>query len=98
MPRNFNLRALGAKLPKLSPGTPRDAKTMLRAVLGTLLAANLIAAFFVVRPPGGSPQDLEQQLRSLQSQIQQRRTSLGMIRAVSSKVDKGRAEGASFMK
>ena len=96
MPRNFDLRALAARIP--APAFARDTRSLLRGVIGALLALNLIAAFFIVRPPGGSPQDLEQQLRSLQSQIQQKRTSLGAIRTVSSKVEKGREEGNKFMK
>jgi hypothetical protein len=95
MPRNFSLSKLTDRLPK--PAFTRDAKSLARTILGSLVALNLIAAFFVVRPLGGSPQDLEEQLRALRSQIQQRRTSLGALRTVSSKVDKGRTEGNTFM-
>jgi type IV pilus assembly protein PilO len=92
MPKNYNIRAL------FSAGSIRDPKAVLRAVLGVLLAANLIAAFFIWRPLGGSPQDLEEQLRALQNQVKQRRAALDIIRTVSSKVEKGRSEGSAFMK
>jgi hypothetical protein len=92
MPRKFDPGALGARLQ-----LGRDPKSVARIALGILLAANLIAAFFVFRPWGGSPEDLNQQLRALQAQVQQRRASLNLIRTVSSKVDKGRAEGTNFM-
>ena len=43
----------------------REPQTFVRAVLGVLLAANLIAAGLVLFPPGGSAEDLERQRASL---------------------------------
>ena len=44
-----------------------------RIVLGVLLVLNLVGAGLVVYPPGGSAEDLENQLSALQSQLVQKR-------------------------
>jgi hypothetical protein len=76
----------------------RGPKALVRAVLGVLVAANLAATLMVFKPLGGSPQDLRQQLAALRGQIRQRQAGLAALRTVSSKVEKGRAEGDAFLK
>lgn len=98
MPRNFNIGALRTKLPRLKPRLGRYPNVVVRVVLGVLLAANLIAAAIVIKPWGGTPEDLERQLRALQTQVQQKRTAVATLRTVSSKVEKGRTEGDAFLK
>lgn len=78
-------------------GQFRNPKMVLRAALGVLVAANLVAAGFVMFPPGGSAEDLRQQLASLQSQIQSRQVVLERTRQHASAVEKGRAEGDEFL-
>ncbi len=101
MLRNFNfaagLSALRAHLPVLGRGAARDSKTLLRVALGLLLVANLAAAILIFHPMGGSPQDMDEQLRSLRTQLQQRQSGLTTLRRVAAKVGKGRDEGAAFM-
>ena len=46
----------------------REPQFILRVIVGVLLAANLIAAGILLFPPGGSAEDLEKQLASLQAQ------------------------------
>ncbi len=75
----------------------RNPKVVLRGALGVLVAANLVAAGFVMFPPGGSAEDLRQQLASLQSQIQSRQVVLERTRQHASAVEKGRAEGDEFL-
>jgi type IV pilus assembly protein PilO len=70
---------------------------VLRAVLGVLLVANLIAAGLILFPPGGSAEDLEHQLASLQSQIQSRQVVLERTRQHATEVEKGRAQGDQFL-
>ncbi len=43
----------------------RNPRIVIRVVLGLLLAANLVAALFVVKPWTGSAADLERQAASL---------------------------------
>ena len=57
MLKNFNL----PERLKLPSNFTRDPRIVARAVLGVLLAANLIAAFAVFRPLGGSAEELDSQ-------------------------------------
>jgi Tfp pilus assembly protein PilO len=75
----------------------RDPKVVLRAILGALLGANLVAAGLVLFPPGGSAEDLERQLASLQSQIQSRQVVLERTRRHTDEVEKGRMQGDEFL-
>ena len=87
MPRNFSLNVR-------RPSNPRSA---IRLVLGMLAAANLVAGYFVLRPLGGSPQELRQQVADLRTQIRQQQGALDRTRLLASKIDIGRGEGDKFM-
>jgi Tfp pilus assembly protein PilO len=87
MPRNFKLG-----LPAI-----RDRRGVLRAAVYALLAANLIAAFFIVRPWGGSAEDLEQQLLVQRQQVKQRQGAIERLRLLVAKAEKARAEGDRFL-
>ena len=87
MPRNFSLKAVG-------PGNPRS---VIRLVLGVLAAANLVAGYFVLRPPGGSSQELRQQATEMTTQIRQQQGTLDRTRLLSGKIEIGRGEGDRFM-
>ncbi|MGH9627256.1 MAG: hypothetical protein ACRD7E_02665 [Bryobacteraceae bacterium] len=82
---------------KLQAGLARDPRVVARVVLGALLVANLIAAFAVFRPFGGSVEELENRITSLQQQVQQRQASLQRVRLLVSKIEKGRAAGDQFL-
>jgi type IV pilus assembly protein PilO len=68
-----------------------------RVLLGVLLAANLIAAGILLFPPGGSAEDLERELASLQSQATTKRALLEKTRQHVAAVELGRAEGDQFL-
>jgi Tfp pilus assembly protein PilO len=68
-----------------------------RVALYILLGANLIAAYFLLRPLGGSPQELEAQAADLQAQVAQKSALLKLSRANVRKVELGRTEGDRFM-
>ena len=61
MPRSFK----NFKLPAMPQNFSKDPRVLARAVLGVLLLANLIAAFAIFRPVGGSAEQLDQQLGEL---------------------------------
>ena len=87
-------------MPKNSSGffsNGRPAASRLRILLGALAAANLIAAGFVMYPPGGSASDLERQLADLQSRAVSSRALLATTRQHVAAVEKGRAEGEHFL-
>jgi type IV pilus assembly protein PilO len=75
----------------------RGPQTMVRGVLGALLAANLIAAGLVLFPPGGSAEDLERERITLDSQLRSSRARVDLTRLHASAVEKGRAEGDDFL-
>lgn len=78
-------------------GAMRDARVVARAVLGLLLLANIIAAVLVLRPFGGSAEELEERLSGLRRQLQQRQGELMRLRSIVDKVEKARVAGDQFM-
>ncbi|HEV2687048.1 MAG TPA: type 4a pilus biogenesis protein PilO [Bryobacteraceae bacterium] len=87
MPRNFNYNVW----PPNNPGA------IIRLVLGVLLAANLVAGYFVLRPIGGSPEELQRQATEMRAQIRQQQKALEQLRALAGKIEIGRDEGDKFM-
>ena len=87
MLRNFNLNVW----PPNNPGA------LMRLGLGVLLVANLVAGYLVIRPIGGSAQELRQQATEMRSQIRQQQGALDRMRQLASKIEAGRGEGDKFM-
>jgi hypothetical protein len=76
---------------------PNNPRAVIRLALGVLVAANLVAAYFVVRPIGGSAQELSEQALEMHSQIRQQQGVLERTRVLVSKIESGRGEGERFM-
>src|SRR5215831_11658580 len=89
MRRSFNI-------PRLSFSF-KNTVSVLKAATGALVAANLIAGWFVVRPLGGSAAELSEQAASLRTQIAQQRIALDRSRVNVVKVENGRNAGDQFM-
>ncbi len=70
---------------------------MLRVLVGVLLAANMIAAGILLFPPGGSAEDLERELASLQAQSSTKRALLQKTKEHVAAVELGRSEGDQFL-
>jgi hypothetical protein len=87
MPRNF----------ELGVWPPNNPRAIIRLGLGLLVAANLVAGYFVIRPIGGSPADLRQQEREMRTQIQQQQGILDRTKTLAAKIEIGRGEGDKFM-
>ena len=85
------------KLPKIPANFTRDPRMMARTILGVLLAANLIAAFTVYRPLGGSAEELDSQLVGLRAQVRQRQQSLQKLRVLVKKIEQARSAGDVFL-
>lgn len=81
----------------LPPGARKDPRFIARAVLGTLLFLNLVAAYMVMYPVGGSAEELEAQIATLRTSIQKRQAALTRMRALVSKIEQGRATGDQFL-
>lgn len=87
MPRNFNLNVW----------PPNNPRAIIQLGLGTLLAANLVAGYFVLRPLGGAPEDLRQQVVRMGSDIVKQKASLEATKALAGKIEIGRKEGGDFL-
>jgi len=85
MPRSFNAWL---------PGNPRQ---LIRGGLGVLAALNVAALYFVIRPPGGSAQELAAQSAEMRSSIRQQEATLERTRLLSGKIQTGRSEGDRFL-
>ena len=89
MPRNFNLN--------LSVLKWKDPRVAMRAVLGVLLAANLVAAVVAFKPFGGSADDLRRDRSALQQQLAQLQVQAAKSRKLVEKVQTARSEGDQFL-
>jgi len=87
----------GIQLPKLPANFTREPRVMARIVLGTLLAANLVAAFTVFRPLGGSAEELDAELVTMRSQVQKRQASLQKLRLLVNKIEQAKSAGDTFL-
>jgi type IV pilus assembly protein PilO len=86
MPRSFDLRA-----------SMKDRRVMVRAGLGALLAVNLVAAVFVFHPLGGSAEDLAEEMRGKQRELEQLLRRVERSRNLVAKVQQARVEGDKFL-
>jgi len=93
MPRSFNLRQ---SLADLSAWARRDPRVPVRAVLGVLLAANLVAVWFVFHPLGGSVTDLAAQAVAIERQTQAKQREVKNLQSTLERVRKAREAGEKF--
>ena len=96
MPRNSNSQGPGARGQGQGPAE-RDLTRKIRIVLGALLALNLVAAGLVLFPPGGSADELEREIATLQTQAMQKRALLERSRLNVAAIEKAREEGNQFL-
>lgn len=75
----------------------RSPQTAVRAGLGALLLANLVAAWFVFQPLGGSLDELESEVAATTRQLNARRQLLARIDKNADLVGKAREAGLQFM-
>src|SRR4029079_1796778 len=68
-----------------------------RAVVGVLVLVNLALAWWVVNPPGGSAEVLEEDAVRLQAQIKQAKTSADEVKKHAESVTKGRTQADEFL-
>lgn len=75
----------------------KDPRIVMRALVGTLLAANLVMAVIAFKPFGGSADDLRQEQARLSSQLRQLQANLEKTKQHVGKVDIARTEGDEFL-
>lgn len=96
MPRNFSVSANFDWRRWLRPGS-LDRRAAVRTALGTLLVANVAAAWFVFHPPGGSFEDLGSQIVTTRQQIVARQQSIERLRRTGDKTQNARLAGEEFL-
>jgi hypothetical protein len=74
-----------------------DTAAILRIVVGVLLLGSVIATGLVLWPPGGSAEDLDRQLTSLETQVSSRSRQLEQSKLHAASIDRGRSEGDQFL-
>lgn len=82
---------------KTSTSSKMGAAQIARIVTGVLLVANLIAAYLVLYPPGGSQEALEQDLVRLQGQVKQAKARMEETKQHAVAVQKGRTDADQFL-
>src|SRR5450755_1017828 len=87
MPRNFSLSGLKWK----------DPRVVMRAVLGILLLANLVAAAIAFKPFGGGADDLRRDRHALQQQLAQLQAQVNRNRKLVQKIETARSQGDQFL-
>src|SRR5690348_8963058 len=90
MPRSFKNLKLPRKFNK-------DPRVIARTALGVLLVANLLAAFAIFRPLGGSAEQLDQDLADMQKQLQREQAQVRRMRSLETKIQQARTTGDSFL-
>lgn len=82
---------------RIPPGASKDPRFIARAILGILLFANLVAAYTVFQPLGGSAEELEEQLAQERSQVQRAQANLQRTRTLVAKIQQARSSGDEFL-
>jgi Tfp pilus assembly protein PilO len=76
---------------------PKDTLEVARLVAIALLVLTVPAIWMVLRPPGGSPADLQAELTDLRAQVRQQRDLLTRSRLLATRVESGRTGGQHFV-
>lgn len=82
---------------KLPRNLTKDPRVIARFILGVLLLANLLAAFAIFRPLGGSAEQLDEDLIDLQKQLQREQGQVQRMRLLETKMQHARTSGDSFL-
>lgn len=75
----------------------RGGSFWVRTIMAVLLVGNLVTAYFVYYPVGGTSDELEERRRALEVQLRSKKQGFERSRMISTKVEKGKADGDSFL-
>jgi len=75
----------------------KEPRVLVRAALGVLLLANIVAALLVFKPWGGSAEDLAREQADLQRQLASAQARLAKTKALVAKAQRARTEGDGFL-
>jgi len=94
MPKSFSV---AQHLPGASSLNLKEPRVLVRAGLGVLVVANLVAALLLFKPWGGSAEDLARTSSSLRQQLTNMQARLAQTKGLVSKAEKARVEGDRFL-
>jgi Tfp pilus assembly protein PilO len=98
MSKSFRVsRRLLAVAPSRLPLTLKDPRVLVRALLGALVLANVVAALLAFKPWGGSAEDLARERVDLQQQLNSLQARLSRTKALVTKAEHARKEGDGFL-
>jgi type IV pilus assembly protein PilO len=75
----------------------QNPTSIAQLVIGALVAVNLVAAYFMMRPPGGSPEELQAEVRDTTAKLHQQRAVLERTKVLVGKIESGRQQGDQFL-
>jgi Tfp pilus assembly protein PilO len=75
----------------------KDPRVLVRAMLGALVLANIVAALIVFKPWGGSAEDLARQQAGMRQQLTTMQVRLAQTKALVVKAQRARKEGDAFL-
>lgn len=90
-------RSSKLNVPALPANWTREPRAVARVVIGALLLANIVAAWMVFSPVGGSAEELEAQIASTRAQIQQRQATVNRLRVIVDRVGQARTGTDQFL-
>ena len=93
MPKNFKL----AEKLKWKGVAIKEPRVLMRAIVGTLVAANLVAAVMAFKPFGGSAADLRREQQALRVQLTRLQARAATSKRLVEKVETARREGDQFL-
>jgi Tfp pilus assembly protein PilO len=84
-------------MPKNFKAAIRDPRIVMRAIIGVLLAANLVAAVIAIKPFGGSAEDLRREQADLRRKLATLQQRLANTRRLVDKAESARRDGDDFI-
>jgi Tfp pilus assembly protein PilO len=84
-------------VPNFTVSSLKEPQFLVRAGLGLLLAANLVAAVYAFNLFGPSPETLSQELAGASSRLQAEQAKLNRSRFLASNIQKGKGESDTFL-
>jgi len=95
MPLDFKLPRIS--LPVRASSGIRDPRLIWKQALIALVVANIAVFFLLVRPIGGTAEDLASQLEQTRRQVRARTAEVVQLKALVAKIQKVRAEQTNFV-
>ena len=84
-------------MPKDFKAAIKDPRVVMRAIIGVLLVANLVAAVIAIKPFGGSAEDLRREQADLRRQLSALQQRVANTKRMVDKAENARRDGDDFI-